>query len=479
MSTYDQSITSTRKWTVFVIMSIGSFMFLLSASSINVALPVVESEFDASLSGIQWVVTAYLLMISSVLPIFGWAGDMLKRSYVIALGFAVFALGAIFCAWSTTLEGLITARIVQGIGASMNMANSYAAITTVFPEDQRGRALGMMGSTVALGSISGPAVGGFLLEWFSWHSIFYITVPFAIVGCILACIYIPDGAKKAKYKKFDVLGSLLLVGAMSACIVTLSQWGRDGWSNLTIAALGLTSIVLFLVLYLWEKRISYPLIELDLFKNKVFLNGNLSGFCAFLTLNVSAILLPFYLHNVFDATPRLMGMVMMVFPIMVIISAPISGALSDRYGASKFSIAGISLMSLSMFTLALTAQLKLLWLFVTVLVFYGIGNGLFQSPNNSTTLSVVKTEKHGMAGSIIALMRNFGAVVGAVLGVRVCDLVIEGKEVAGVVPTEVFIQGYRVSILMGAFVALLGLYFSLSKQKNLASFSKGESNART
>ena len=477
MLEHDNKITIARKWTIFFIMAIGTFMFLLTASSINVALPLIEKEFSASLSSIQWVVTAYLLMISSVLPIFGWAGDMTQRKYVIALGFAVFAIGSLFCAWSTSLQELIIARIIQGIGASMNMANSYAVITNTFPIAQRGRALGMLGSSVALGSISGPAVGGLILEWFGWHSIFYITVPFAVVGCIMATIYIPRAEKKAQYKKFDLVGSILLIGAISGFVITLSQWGREGWSNLTIAMLGLLSIVLFILLYYWEKKISYPLIELDMFKNKVFLNGNLAGLSAFLTLNVSAILMPFYLHKVFDATPKEMGMVLMVFPIMVIISAPISGTLSDRYGAPRFAISGMVIMTLAMLALALTAHLQLLWLVVLILVFFGTGNGMFQSPNNSTTLAVIPVEKHGMAGSIVALMRNFGSVIGAALAVRVCDLVIESKKIGDVVTPELFIEGYRTSILMGASFAFLGLLFSLNKKKNISTNVSGEEHA--
>lgn len=478
MLEYDSNITKAKKWTIFLIMAIGSFTFLLSASSINVALPLIEKEFSAPLSSIQWVVTAYLLMISSVLPIFGWAGDMTQRKYVIALGFAVFAIGALLCAWSTSLQELILARIIQGIGASMNMANSYAAITNVFPVEQRGKALGMMGSSVALGSISGPAVGGLLLEWFGWHSIFYVVIPLAIVGCVMSIIYIPKAVKKTQYKKFDLVGSLLLIGAISGCIITLSQWGREGWSTFSIAMLGLLSIALAGLFYYWEKKISYPLIELDMFKNKVFLNGNLAGLSAFLALNVSAILAPFYLHKVFNATPKEIGIVLMVFPIMVIISAPISGTLSDRYGVPKFAITGMMIMMIAMLSLAFTAHLQLLWLVVFSLALFGTGNGMFQSPNNSTTLSVIPVEKHGMAGSIVALMRNFGSVMGAALSVRVFDLVIESKMTDGVVPIDLFIEGYRVSILMGAGFALLGLLFSLNKRKNIISKDlQGETNA--
>lgn len=477
MLDYDNNITNARKWTIFFVMAIGTFSFLLSASSINVALPIIEKEFSAPLSSIQWVVTAYLLMISSVLPIFGWAGDMTQRKYVIALGFAIFALGALFCAWSSTLEELVISRIIQGLGASMNMANSYAAITSVFPVQQRGKAFGMIGSAVALGSISGPAVGGLLLEWFGWHSIFYVVVPLSIIGFIMSIVYIPKQEKSIKYKKFDLVGSLLLVGAISGCIITLSQWGREGWSNFTIAILALLSIVFAVSFYYWEKKSSSPLIELEMFKNKIFLNGNLAGFCAFLTLNVSAILLPFYLHKIFDSTPKEIGMVLMVFPIMVIVAAPISGSLSDRYGAPKFAISGMAIMIVAMLLLALTAKCDVLWIIILVLALFGTGNGMFQSPNNSTTLAVIPVEKHGMAGSILALMRNFGSVMGAALAVRVFDLVIESQKIDNIVSVDLFIEGYRAAILMGAAFAFLGLLFSLNKTKNLSHDLSGEKNA--
>ena len=467
-----------NKWMIFIIIATGTFMSLLSATSINVALPTIAKEFNASLISIQWVVTGYLLVISSILPVFGWAGDMLERKYVVMAGFFFFGLGGILCSFSTTLSTLIMSRFIQAIGASMNMANSYAAITTTFPQAQRGRALGMLGSSVALGSISGPAIGGFLLDWFSWSAIFYITIPFALLGLIGAYFYIPKNPPQYKKIKFDLLGAVFLIISISTLILALSQDPSSGLSFFHIALLILTSIISFMLFIYRESHYPTPLVDLSMFRDKVFLNGNLAGLCAFLALNSNNMLMPFYLHNVLGAPPKTMGMIMMIFPVMVIIVAPISGALSDKFGAPKFSITGMGLMTVAIVSLAITAQTMLFLPLVISLMIFGAANGMFQSPNNSTTLAVIPIEKHGSAGSIIALMRNFGAVVGTTISVRICDGVTNAQLASATTVTpeiskNAFISGYQAALLVGASFAFLGMLFSLNKKRNVSSQKKG------
>ena len=465
------NITTYQKWMIFTIISTGTFMSLLSATSINVALPILEKEFNASISGIQWVVTAYLLVISSVLPIFGWAGDMTQRKHVIALGFALFGLGGFLCSQADSLSHLIIYRIIQGIGASMNMANSYAAITNAFPANQRGRALGMQGSMVALGGISGPAVGGFLLDLFPWQYIFYITIPFAIIGCILSLIYIPKTPSQ-KIKSFDVIGAVTLVAAIASLTISLSQFGRLGWTDTEIAIYFISSIILFLFFFHWENKQQNPLVDIKMFKNKTFLNGNLAGLSIFLALNANSMLMPFYLHDVLKMMPKDIGMILIVFPIMVIVVAPLSGSLSDRYGAPFFAITGTALMTSALLLMTVSAPYKMLWPFIIALAIFGTGNGMFQSPNNSTTLAVIPVEKHGMAGSIVALMRNFGSVVGIALGVRLCDFVIDAQiqnpPLSPLTEQNAFIAGFQAACILGATFAILGLIFSLNKKKTLS-----------
>jgi EmrB/QacA subfamily drug resistance transporter len=471
MADNSEQFSFFRRWIVFVTSATGIFMAMLCATSVNVALPILEKEFSASLSGIQWVVTSYLLTISSVLPVFGWAGDMIQRRRVIAVGFFLFGLGGFLCSQATSLSQLIFSRVVQGIGAGMESANSYAALTAVFPVNQRGKVFGMQGSIVALGSISGPSIGGFLLEYFSWHSIFYVTLPFAVLGVALSLAYMPK-APPRKADSFDFVGAIVLIGAIATFILALSQWGRIGWTDAEIAFFGLLSLALFALLLYWERRTKSPLIDIGMFRNKIFLSGNMAGLCSFLALNANSMLMPFYLHKILDATPKTMGMVMITFPVALIVVAPLSGALSDRYGAPRFSVTGMSLMMLALLLLAFVSRYETLWPIVCALALFGAGNGMFQSPNNSTTLAVIPPEKHGMAGSIIALMRNFGAVVGIALSVRICDLVSEiymaGRTATPELEKAAFMQGYQVALVLGAAFAALGIFCSLAKRKNIA-----------
>ena len=470
-----ENFSSLRRWTIFAIVATGNYMALLSATSVNVALPIIEQEFAASLSGIQWVVTGYLLVISSVLPVFGWAGDSTQRKYVIALGFLVFGLGSFLCAQVTSLAWLIIFRLIQGLGASMNMANSYAAITNAFPANERGKALGLQGSMVALGSISGPAVGGFLLEYFSWDSIFYINLPFAAIGFFMAMRYIPKTPARQN-KSFDLLGAFLMITSLSFFIISISQWGRPGWSDVEIAGYMLLSLLLFYLFLRWEARTPTPLVEVSMFHNKTFLNGNLAGLCSFLALNSHSMLLPFYLHQIINASPKTMGLILMVFPVMMIITAPISGSLSDRYGTSLFAVSGMSLMATALILLIITAHWAESWTLAVILGLLGASNGIFQSPNNVSTLSVVPVEKHGMAGSMVALMRNLGSVVGIALSVRICDKVADiylaGRPAYETIANDAFIAGYQAAIALGVCFAFAGLTFSFIKKRNLTESDK-------
>jgi hypothetical protein len=302
-------------------------------------------------------------------------------------------------------------------------------------------------------------------------------LPFALLGLILCLIFVPKNEARAK-TKFDPLGAALLAGAIAALIISLSQWGRPGWSTGEIIFFLVSSLVLFYALWRWENHCACPLLDIKMFYNRVFLSGNIAGLCSFLALNSTGMLVPFYLHRVLNATPRTMGMVLIVFPVMLIIAAPLSGSLSDRYGAPRFSITGMGLMGLALALLAVFAPQRSLYFLAPTMALFGAANGMFQAPNNSTTLAVIPVEKHGMAGSIIALMRNFGAVIGIALSVRTCEAVsdfyIGGAPLTPELEKTAFIAGFQAACAVGIVFALLGMASSFSKKKSISLAEKND-----
>jgi EmrB/QacA subfamily drug resistance transporter len=377
------------RWYVLATVSIGTFMSTLDSSIVNVALPTMSGQLHSELSTLQWAVTAYLLTISSLLPVFGRTADLLGRRKVYSLGFLIFTLGSILCGSAQNIWFLVGTRVLQAVGASMLMANSAAIITAIFPFQERGKALGLTGTVVALGSMTGPALGGILIGLTGWRSIFYINLPIGIIGYMAALSILPKDEPRKEKEKFDFIGASLFSAGMISVLFAINNGEDWGWSSLPVLfglILGVTLLVLFVIN---ERKVKHPMIELSLFKNRPFVIGNVSGGLSFVAMFANNMLLPFYLQQVLNYSPSKVGLVMTAFPIMMAIAAPISGNASDKYGPLILTTGGLSITALGLFyysTLSPTAN------FYQVIVgplLMGLGSGMFQSPNNSSVMSSV------------------------------------------------------------------------------------------
>lgn len=216
------------RWYVLAAVSTGTFMSTLDSSIVNVALPTISEQFQVELSTLQWTVTAYLLAITSMLPVFGRLADMLGRKKIFGLGFIIFTSGSALCGLSPGIWFLVGARVLQAIGAAMLMANSAAIIVAIFPFQERGRALGLTGTVVALGSMSGPALGGILISLAGWRTIFYINLPLGILAYLLVQSILPSDQLLAEEESFDFAGAFLFAGGMISLLYSInsgSVWG--------------------------------------------------------------------------------------------------------------------------------------------------------------------------------------------------------------------------------------------------------------
>jgi len=224
-----------RRWLILANVSVGTFMATLDSSIVNVALPTMSVKLQADLSTLQWVVTAYLLTISSLLPVFGRVADLFGRKRVYSLGFIVFTLGSVLSGIALNIWFLVGMRALQAVGAAMLMSNSAAIITASFPPQERGRALGLTGTVVALGSLTGPAIGGILVGLTSWRAIFYINLPIGIIGYIAAQAILPKDPKQSKSESFDFVGAFLFALGMTSLLLALNHGQDWGWSSLPVS----------------------------------------------------------------------------------------------------------------------------------------------------------------------------------------------------------------------------------------------------
>lgn len=442
------------KWIVFSIVATGTFMATLDSSIVNVALPSLVRQFGAGVNELKWVVTVYLLTISATLPAFGRLGDLAGRSRIYAMGLVTFVLGSALCGLAPSLEFLVGARVIQALGASMAMSNGMAIIVSTFPPTERGRVLGLSGSVVSAGSLTGPTLGGILVGTVGWRWIFFVNLPIGLAAYFIGRKLLPGFEKRAE--KFDFAGSALFAGGVTALLLGLSFASDLGFGSPVILALIAAAIGLLGAFIAVERRVPYPVINLELFKNRLFFFGNLAGLISFVAIFFAIFLMPFYLTNVLGLEPGRVGLLMTPFPASMILVAPISGWLSDRMGPSLLTTGGMAVIALGLFVLSqLTPESSLVAVALS-LALVGTGTGLFQSPNNSSVMGSVSPRTSGVASGMLATVRNIGMMTGVALAASILSFKLPPLPMAEITP-EAFVRAFSQTLQVGAVIATAGI----------------------
>ncbi|MCP5098402.1 MAG: DHA2 family efflux MFS transporter permease subunit [Chloroflexi bacterium] len=408
------TIDYTRKWLVLVTVGMGVFLATIDSSVVNVALPTLVRDLDTDFATVQWVVLAYLLTTSTLLLSMGRLGDMVGKKPIYLAGFAVFTVGSLLCGLAPTAAWLIGFRVLQAIGAAMTQALGFAIVTEAFPPAERGKALGISGTLVSVGIVLGPTVGGLLIDALSWRWIFYVNLPIGIVGLLMVVRFVPR-IRPLGHQRFDFAGALLLFLALLSLLLALTlgqDWGFLDGHVLVLLGASILFAALFIII---ERRVTDPMIDLDLFQNRLFNISLLTGLIAFVAVAGVFILLPFYLENMLGFDTRQVGLLIAAVPILLGVMAPIAGVLSDRVGTRPIATVGLIILligyvAMSQFDLETTIPIYIL----SVLPF-GAGMGIFQSPNNSAIMGAVPHEKLGITSSLLAITRNLGQTTGIAL----------------------------------------------------------------
>ncbi len=453
---------SNKKTKMLILLNVViiTFMSSIDSSIVNVALPEMAKKLSVSTAAIGWIVTSYLIAIVSMILIFGRLGDIKGTSRVFIFGTFVFTLGSFMCAISNSLFFLIVSRAVQGLGASATMAIGHGIITQVFPSGERGRAYGLNATFVALGSMLGPPLGGFIIDILSWRYIFLINLPIGILAFIIQIKFMPKPTGKTE-GNIDWVGAVLF--ALSSILIfgSLILGENIGYHNpmiISALAVGLICFILFINI---EKKLKEPLLQLNIFKNKLF---SLNIFCAFLSfigISCSMFIQPFYLQSVMNLSPTHAGMIIMTFPIILSIAAPFSGYLSDKIGSEVLTFFGLIFTSLSFYLMTTLNEYTHLPTLIVFTAILAAGNGLFQSPNNALVMSNVSSKILGVAGSVNSLVRNLGMILGVSLSImllysRMSHMI--GYQVSNYIPgrADVFIYGMKGVYFTAAVLSSIG-----------------------
>lgn len=454
-------VTNKHRWLILFIVVMVIFMSTLDGSIVNVALPVMAKSLNVTSAGIQLVVTSYLIIISATILVFGRLGDTKGKTKIFKVGIALFTTGSLLCGITSSFPILVLARVIQAIGAAGSMANSQGIITEIFPANERGKALGITGTFVALGALVGPPLGGFILDATSWEYIFLINVPIGIITLFYSFKILPKSHSTSKVK-LDWLGALLFMLTIIPLFAALGEGQTVGFTEPIILLGFLISIISFIAFIRLEKKLENPLLQLQIFKNKLFSLSIFCGFISFIAIFSSNIIQPFYLQDTMGFSPSTTGLVLMIYPLILSVVAPVSGHLSDKIGSEVLTLIGLVFTSFGLFLMSSLNENSSVITMILFISIMSLGNGLFQSPNNSLVMSTVSKDKLGIAGSVNALIRNLGMVCGIALantilynrmssklGYHVTDYVF-GRN-------DVFIYGMKIVYITAAAVCMIGV----------------------
>ncbi len=449
-----------NRWIILVNVLLATFMGTLDGSIVNVALPVMSQKMNVSMGEIEWVVTSFLIVVAATILIFGRLGDIIGKTKVFRFGIVVFTIGSLLCGLTNSLPILVAARAIQAIGAAGTMSTNQGIITQVFPARERGRALGVIGTFVALGAMAGPPIGGLIVSAVSWKYIFLINVPIGIIVFLMTTKIFPK-SDKVKNEKFDGKGAILFAITMVALFGAIGQGQNTSYNNPVIKAAFIISIIAFILFIIVEKKLEVPLLQLNIFKNSLFSISITCGFIASISISASNIILPFYFQDTQKLSPEVTGLLMMVSPIVLSVVSPFSGYLSDKIGSEILTLIGLIVTSVGLLLIATLNENSPIIFLMVFIVIMTLGNGMFQSPNNSLIMSTVSKDKLGIAGSVNALVRNVAMVTGTSLatlllynrmshkiGYRVIDY-IKGRD-------DVFMYGMRYVYLFVAILCIIG-----------------------
>ncbi|TDF98892.1 MFS transporter [Paenibacillus piri] len=453
-----------NRWIVLANVSVGTFMATLDGSIANVALPTMSVELNAPIHWVQWVLTAYLLTICATLPIMGKISDLIGRGTVYNYGFLLFAIGSGLCGISNTLGMLIISRIIQALGASCLMTNSQAIVAEVFAKGDRGRAIGIVGTVVSLGSLTGPGLGGILVERLGWPSIFWINIPIGLLGFIAGWFLLPKEKSRAHKEPFDYRGSALFIFGIVGFLYTVSN-GKDwGWTSVvTIGGLAV-SIAVLAYFYIWENKTNHPMLDFGLYRVRTFAIGNITAFLSFIAMFFTNVMMPFYMQNVLMYSAEKTGYTMMVFPFVMAIVAPFSGWLSDKIGPNILTTLGLMINALGFALLHTLSIHEEAWVVGLHLSLFGLGGGLFQSPNNSSVMGAVPGNKLGTAGGLNALVRNVGMVLGISFSVSIYSTRLhQTAGAAGAADAQAMLDALHLVFWVAMGVCLLALAVSVRR----------------
>jgi EmrB/QacA subfamily drug resistance transporter len=470
MAIEENKIINPRHATLILLnVCVGQFIVGLDQRALLVALPTLTHTFNTSLTTIQWVLLGYDLTLIGLVITVGRLGDLFGRRRIYASGFLVFVVSSALCGFAQSAGQIILFRALQAVGGAMISANGRAVASIAMPANQRGKAMGLASMAFHIGFLTGPTLGGFLIDTIGWRWIFYVNLPIGIWGAWLAWRLLEESKTENERVSVDLPGAILLMLTNSLFIYGMNQLPHVGWRDPTVVRTISGAVVALALFVLVELKTRTPILSFSLFQNRLFTASMLSLFFITSTQSAISFLMPFYLQNILHYSAAQMGWLIIASSVVIVMVAPVAGWLSDRFGSRLLCTVGSVIIVIGQFFIASLGLDASIPRIIFPLALSGLGWALFNSPNQSAILGSVPKDKVGTASGMNTTAARIGGAMGVALsatlftyGLAASGLTsaqIESPQTWGAAPA-VFMSSFNHTIHIVNFFTLLAVLFS-------------------
>jgi EmrB/QacA subfamily drug resistance transporter len=455
LTRYRHLITDdNRKWWTLGAMCFALFMIMLDNTVVNVALPSIQRDLGASISGLEWTINGYTLSFAVLLATGGRLGDIFGRRRMFLIGVVIFALSSATAGLALSSTDLVASRVVQGVGAALMMPGTLSIITDAFPAHERGKAMGTWAGVSALALAVGPVLGGFLTEHVSWRAIFYLNIPVAVGAVTAALFAVRESRDTTVGREVDYLGVATLTASLTALVLALVEANSWGWGSPAIVGLLAGAVLGSIAFVLIELRVKAPMVEFRFFADRNFLGAVVVALIITFAMMGVFFFLALYMQDILRYSPLEAGVRFLPSTLMIVGVAPVAGRLADRFGPRWLIVAGLLILTASLYSFTGIAvdsgYLDLLPGFMLL----GIGIALTMSPMTSAAMNAVAVEKAGIASGVLSMFR----MVGGSLGVAVTGAIFQGSAGSSfeAATSQQFVNGLSDAMTVSAVVTLMG-----------------------
>jgi EmrB/QacA subfamily drug resistance transporter len=450
-----------RKWWTLAAVAFGLFMIMLDNTVVNVALPSIAADLQIGLSELEWIVTGYALTFASLMLTGGKLADLLGRRLIFIVGLAIFTLSSLVCGLAGSGELLIGARVVQGAGAALMNPATLSIIAATFPPRQRGTAIGIWAGTSAMALAIGPLVGGLLTEHISWSWIFFVNVPIGVIAIAASLLLIPESKDESVEQRLDLPGLLTSGIGLFALTYGLIEANTYGWTSSRILGAFAVAVGMLVAFVLLETRQRLPMLDLSLFRNGTFAGANLAVLLVALAMFGVFFFVSLYMQGVLGYSAVETGAAFLPLTILIMLTAPIAGKASDRFGSRWLMTVGMILIAIQLFYFSRLGVEESYWNLLPGMILGGFGMAMVMTPSAAAAVRALPVDKAGVGSAVLNACRQVGgsmgiAVIGAIMAHEIGDL----RGLAVFRQKELFVDGFSTALTVAALIAVLGAVVS-------------------